>query len=244
MTNRYYDPGTGRFLTRDPIGYGGGINLYGFVGNNPVTGADPEGTDGEGIFARLRRAGVRAGRFEAAIARPALQALTRIPTILTVIQPALDAFSATAKFGHGYGAQMQSAEPENPRWNRQNVGNAYAWAQSVGNTIPMVAGAGMAGLETPPSFGEARDLVHRWAPDPDTGHISDSIRYHFGEHGEEMGAGNIWRYLRQAKAFSQQLRGVRGSPVEGSTEGVMRYVKQGKYIDLAPGGKIISFGRE
>ena len=43
MTNRYYDPGTGRFLTRDPIGYGGGINLYGFVGNNPVTGADPEG---------------------------------------------------------------------------------------------------------------------------------------------------------------------------------------------------------
>ena len=44
MTNRYYDPGTGRFLTRDPIGYGGGINLYGFVGNNPVTGADPEGT--------------------------------------------------------------------------------------------------------------------------------------------------------------------------------------------------------
>jgi len=51
MTNRYYDPGTGRFLTRDPIGYGGGINLYGFVGNNPVTGADPEGTDG--IRARL-----------------------------------------------------------------------------------------------------------------------------------------------------------------------------------------------
>jgi len=43
MTNGYYDPGTGRFLTRAPIGYGGGINLYGFVGNNPVTGADPSG---------------------------------------------------------------------------------------------------------------------------------------------------------------------------------------------------------
>ena len=57
VANRYYDPGTGRFLTRDPIGVAGGINLYGFVGNNPVTGADPEGTDGEtsdsNVFVRI-----------------------------------------------------------------------------------------------------------------------------------------------------------------------------------------------
>jgi len=38
MGHRYYDAGTGRFLTRDPKGYGGGINLYGFTGNNPVNG--------------------------------------------------------------------------------------------------------------------------------------------------------------------------------------------------------------
>jgi hypothetical protein len=31
-------------VTRDPIGYGGGINLYGLAGNNPVNGSDPEGT--------------------------------------------------------------------------------------------------------------------------------------------------------------------------------------------------------
>jgi len=36
LGHRYYDPSTGRFVTRDPIGYGGGINLYGFAGNNPV----------------------------------------------------------------------------------------------------------------------------------------------------------------------------------------------------------------
>ncbi len=30
MGRRYYDPGTGRFVTRDPFGYGGGANLYGF----------------------------------------------------------------------------------------------------------------------------------------------------------------------------------------------------------------------
>ncbi len=33
---RYYSPSLGRFVTRDPIGEQGGLNLYGFVRNNPV----------------------------------------------------------------------------------------------------------------------------------------------------------------------------------------------------------------
>ena len=33
---RYYSPGMGRFLNRDPIEERGGLNLYGFVGNDPV----------------------------------------------------------------------------------------------------------------------------------------------------------------------------------------------------------------
>jgi RHS repeat-associated protein len=35
-TNRYYDPVTGRWPSRDPIGERGGMNLYGFVGNDGV----------------------------------------------------------------------------------------------------------------------------------------------------------------------------------------------------------------
>ena len=43
MTYRYYDPGSCRFLTRDPMGYEGGINLYAYCRNNPITRFDPLG---------------------------------------------------------------------------------------------------------------------------------------------------------------------------------------------------------
>lgn len=44
--NRYYDPQSGRWLSRDPIGLGGGVNVYGYCDGNPVMGADPSGLQG------------------------------------------------------------------------------------------------------------------------------------------------------------------------------------------------------
>ena len=43
LTYRYLDPTTGRFLTRDPIGCEGGINLYAYVGNGALSVFDPSG---------------------------------------------------------------------------------------------------------------------------------------------------------------------------------------------------------
>jgi RHS repeat-associated protein len=41
--NRFYDPKRGQFTQEDPIGLGGGLNLYGFASGDPVNRSDPFG---------------------------------------------------------------------------------------------------------------------------------------------------------------------------------------------------------
>jgi RHS repeat-associated protein len=43
MRARFYDPGTGTFLQRDPEGYRNSPNLYAAFANNPITHRDPRG---------------------------------------------------------------------------------------------------------------------------------------------------------------------------------------------------------
>ncbi len=50
---RWYDPVTGRWLSKDPIGISGGLNQYVFCYNNPVNLADPLG-DKPGFFERRK----------------------------------------------------------------------------------------------------------------------------------------------------------------------------------------------
>jgi RHS repeat-associated protein len=44
--DRYYNPALGRFISQDPIGQGGGLNTYAYVGGDPVNLVDPSGDAG------------------------------------------------------------------------------------------------------------------------------------------------------------------------------------------------------
>lgn len=45
-THRYYDPIAGRWINRDPVGFNGGINLYGYCDDNPLDLYDESGYTG------------------------------------------------------------------------------------------------------------------------------------------------------------------------------------------------------
>ena len=88
-------------------------------------------------------------------------------------------------------------------------------------------------------FNEAKRLVGGWG----TGtfrNLSQTIKYHFGKHGAEVGANNVWQYLRKAEGFARNLRGAKVTTLE---DGAKRYVKNGHYVIKDKAGKIVSYGR-
>ena len=72
--------------------------------------------------------------------------------------------------------------------------------------------------------------------------VEDSLRYHFKEHGKEVGAADIDQYVRKAENFRLNIKGARKSYPPDGTPGAIRYTKNGKYIIIGPDKKILSFG--
>jgi filamentous hemagglutinin len=88
-------------------------------------------------------------------------------------------------------------------------------------------------------FTEAKSLVGAWG-NGTFRNLSQSITYHFGKHGAEVGAGNVWQYLRKAEGFARNLRGARVTELEA---GAKRYVKMAINLIKDKAGKILSYGR-
>ncbi len=69
---RYYEPETGRYVSPDPIGLEGGLNIYGYVEQNPLSLIDPTG-EAPPIIAGIITATVAACR----------AAISAIPTLFS-----------------------------------------------------------------------------------------------------------------------------------------------------------------
>jgi uncharacterized protein RhaS with RHS repeats len=48
--HRFYSPETGRYVSADPIGFWGGVNLFAYVGDDPVNWVDPWGLVGNWFY--------------------------------------------------------------------------------------------------------------------------------------------------------------------------------------------------
>ncbi len=72
----------------------------------------------------------------------------------------------------------------------------------------------------------------------------ESLQYHYDEHGTEVNAANAQDYANKANNFANNRKGAEKSFVDGCVDNVTRYSKNGKYVDIAPDGRIVSFGRK
>ena len=70
MRARYYDPGVGRFISEDPLGFGGGdVNLLAYVQNNPIDFVDPYGLARGGLKTRFGYAKCNSAEMAACVAQ-------------------------------------------------------------------------------------------------------------------------------------------------------------------------------
>jgi RHS repeat-associated protein len=136
----------------------------------------------------------------------------------------------------GYGLSAQTAVSE------LALGNV-AMSLARRGTAEIAKDVAQEGAEqaVPRSAGAAALETGKWAKGT-FGTAADSLAHHFQKHGAKVGAETMEQYLRKAEGFAQNLKRARSYPVPGGTPGVTRYVKNGKYIDIAPDGSIISFG--
>jgi hypothetical protein len=89
-----------------------------------------------------------------------------------------------------------------------------------------------------PTLSQAKELLGQWNKSSFRTR-ADSLRYHFNRHGAEVGAKDVWQYMRKAEGFKQNLRGAGKAFLD---DGKIRYMKDRRYIILDSNKDIISFG--
>ena len=137
--NRYYCPGMARYVSEDPIGFGGqDANLYRYVGNNSVNFVDPEGE-------RKALIGICALAFAAG---PVIDLLLVGPQTVTEAKEEQKKINKTAECKHSSESEFEgTADIERLAAGRSQVGESTKKV-GAGAAIRFV----LPGLGTPAAF--------------------------------------------------------------------------------------------
>jgi uncharacterized protein RhaS with RHS repeats len=157
---RWYDPDTGRWLSRDPIEEAGGLNLYAYAGNNPVNFIDPIGLadlindspytsefDPDDVFTGGGHHGKNARHVKAEATEAAIDvAVGAAQTVDAVTLDPTDAIKAGFWFfawraGKGKAARevCEVAAKSGVRFGQQGVSATFRHGEFAGRTIEDVA---------------------------------------------------------------------------------------------------------
>ena len=128
----------GRWLTRDPDGYDGGMDLYAYCMNDPVNGVDPSGlltwNDIQNLLARGRDGAIQiiAGH-SGDLTDAVLLAPSRFLDAVAInpLPAGRGDFYKFTKFVSGYTDEQMNAGPKNPVFNVQNTGKSFAIVVSL-----------------------------------------------------------------------------------------------------------------
>ena len=118
---RYYHPRLGRFMSRDPILYGDGMNIYGYVQSNPANLFDPFGLN-------------------PAISAPALPTLVAAAGLIAAVAAAYSTYKAALKAGDQCAAMEALAKV---KLALQNAGaderDVHDWGRKAQDAIDNLA---------------------------------------------------------------------------------------------------------
>lgn len=244
MGHRYYDTRIGRFLSQDPAG--DGDNWYAYCGNNPVNEADPSGlsvgedgfTDPGGYHEIPGTSWNDGNGHGGASYAPNFSSSTDPSTSSGGL---LDGVGGAAMVGIAAVAHQASFGLYNGGEYRHDPSFGVSSALAgLGTTAASIVVPGGGEVK---AAGELEELTALWHEGGEADSAANLLKHYLG-HKKQMNASSLLQYARKASGhLPGAKKGATKSVVDGITEGVVRYRKNGVYINLAPDGRIISFGR-
>ncbi len=147
---RWYDPETGRFLQRDPIGIKGGLNVYAYTGNQPSTAVDPTGLVLDSMFGGVQ---LPPGTYPRDFDGPSLEG---VAAVIDGIIPCVDPLGALGAYGPGPTTTVSHAIGE-------GTSLFLPWTKVPGLIVKGAGAVGRAGMALGRAGRAAGDRVSRTA---------------------------------------------------------------------------------